>query len=222
MAMLDDVVQPSKRLLEPMERISEVLFALVMVLTFTCSFSVAGAGREEVRSMLIGALGCNLAWGIIDSVFYLMGSFNRSGRGILRLTALRHVTNPAQARQIIAHALPPVLVSALSLSDLEVMRQKLNALTNVPSRPQLTSKDWLSALAVLSTILLTTAPVVAPFAFVSNARLALRLSNGIAILLLFLAGYAFGYHSGHRPIALGFGMVLLGSVMVAVTISLGG
>jgi len=52
-----------------MERISEVLFGLIMVLTYTCSFSVAGAGREEVRSMLIGALGCNLAWGLIDAVF---------------------------------------------------------------------------------------------------------------------------------------------------------
>jgi hypothetical protein len=50
-----------KRRLNPMERISEVLFGLIMVLTLTCSFSIAGAGRAEVRQMLIGALGCNLA-----------------------------------------------------------------------------------------------------------------------------------------------------------------
>ena len=68
--------QSSRRPLEPMERISEVLFGLIMVLTYTCSFSVAGAGREEVRTMLVGALGCNLAWGMIDAVFYLMGSFS--------------------------------------------------------------------------------------------------------------------------------------------------
>ena len=73
----------SRRLLEPMERISEVLFGLIMVLTYTCSFSVAGAGREEVRTMLVGALGCNLAWGMIDAVFYLMNSFSVFGQGIL-------------------------------------------------------------------------------------------------------------------------------------------
>ena len=72
-----------------MERISEVLFGLIMVLTFTCSFSVAGAGHEEVRTMLVGALGCNFAWGIIDAVFYLMGSFSVLGQGILKLRALR-------------------------------------------------------------------------------------------------------------------------------------
>jgi len=54
-----------KRVLEPNERISEVLFGLIMVLTFTGALSVAEAGREDIRVMLIGALGCNLAWGII-------------------------------------------------------------------------------------------------------------------------------------------------------------
>ena len=75
----------SRHPLEPMERISEVLFGLIMVLTYTCSFSVAGAGREEVRTMLVGALGCNLAWGLIDAVFYLMGNFSVLGQGILKV-----------------------------------------------------------------------------------------------------------------------------------------
>ena len=95
--MFADLEHPPRRILEPMERITEVLFALIMVLTFTCSFSVAGAGREEVRTMLIGALGCNLAWGIIDAVFYLMGNFSALGQGILRLRALREASNPAHA-----------------------------------------------------------------------------------------------------------------------------
>src|SRR5580765_6325414 len=144
--MFADSVHPSKRILEPMERITEVLFALIMVLTFTCSFSVAGAGREQVRTMLVGALGCNLAWGIIDAVFYLMGSFNAFGRGILRLKALRQAANPAEAHQIIADALPPVLVSVLSDSDLETMRQKLNTLPKLPRHPKIDEKDRLGAL----------------------------------------------------------------------------
>ena len=53
-----------QRALDPMDRLSEVLFGLIMVLTFTCSLSVAEVGREDVKLMLIGALGCNLAWGL--------------------------------------------------------------------------------------------------------------------------------------------------------------
>ena len=72
MLMPDETIKSSKRVLEPNERISEVLFGLIMVLTFTGSLSVAEADRAEVRTMLIGALGCNLAWGIIDGVLYVM------------------------------------------------------------------------------------------------------------------------------------------------------
>jgi hypothetical protein len=66
--LLESLTNTHERTFDPVERISEVLFALIMVLTFTCSLSVADAGREEVRTMLLGALGCNLAWGIIDAV----------------------------------------------------------------------------------------------------------------------------------------------------------
>ena len=86
--MADDPIKTSKRVLEPHERISEVLFGLIMVLSFTGSLSVAEAGREEIRTMLIGALGCNLAWGIIDGVLYLMGCFAERGRNLMTLHAV--------------------------------------------------------------------------------------------------------------------------------------
>ena len=77
--MSDHAIKSSKRVLDPIDRVSEVLFGLIMVLTFTGSLSVAEAGRDNVRTMLIGALGCNLAWGIIDAVFYLMGCLAEKG-----------------------------------------------------------------------------------------------------------------------------------------------
>ena len=71
--MADGRFGSTKHLLDPIERTSEILFGLIMAMTSTGSLSVAGAGRAEVHTMLRGALGCNLAWGIIDAVFYLMG-----------------------------------------------------------------------------------------------------------------------------------------------------
>ena len=221
-AVIESPRNPPKSLLDPMERISEVLFALIMVLTFTCSFSVAGAGREEVRAMLVGALGCNLAWGIIDAVFYLMGSFSTFGHGIVKLKTLRRTTSSSEAHQIIADALPPVLVSVLSPTDFEFLRAKLNQLPELPPHPRLRKNDWLGAIGVFLIVVLATLPVVIPFAIVADARLALRVSNGIAIVMLFLSGYAFGRHAGHRPLGMGLSMVILGSAMVGITISLGG
>ena len=95
--MSDEPIRSSKRVLEPNERIAEVLFGLIMVLTCTGSLSVAQANRAQVRTMLIGALGCNLAWGIIDGLLYLMGCLSEQGRGIRALRALRKATAPAEA-----------------------------------------------------------------------------------------------------------------------------
>src|SRR5689334_16877333 len=90
-----------KRLLQPNERISEALFGLIMVLTFTGSLSVAEAGRDDVRSMLIGALGCNLAWGIIDAILYLMGCLSEQARGLRALRDLRTSGTPEDTRRVI-------------------------------------------------------------------------------------------------------------------------
>ena len=40
-----------------------MLFGLFMALTFVGAVSAATSRREELRTMFIAALGCNLAWG---------------------------------------------------------------------------------------------------------------------------------------------------------------
>ncbi|UWX04260.1 hypothetical protein H1235_02870 [Pseudoxanthomonas sp. NC8] len=52
----------SRRILEPGERAAEILFGVIMTMTFTGTLSIVDAGREDVRVMFIGALGCNIAW----------------------------------------------------------------------------------------------------------------------------------------------------------------
>ena len=96
----------SDRPLEPVERIAEALFGLIMVLTFTCSISVAESGREDVRTMLVGALDCNLVWGVIDAILYLMACLAERGKGIDTLRAVRRAASPQEGQRILAGALP--------------------------------------------------------------------------------------------------------------------
>ncbi len=220
--MPDDSTKSRKRLLDPMERTSEILFGLIMVLTFTCSFSVADAGRNEVRKMLITALGCNLAWGIIDAVFYLMGCLGEQGHNILALRAVRKTADRAEAHRMIADAMPPALASVLPEVAFEAMREKLNRLPEPPAHPRLAKHNWLAAFGVFLLVFLSTFPVVIPFLFIHEARLALRVSNAVAIAMLFMAGYAFGRYSGFRPGRVALAMVVLGMAMVGITIVFGG
>src|SRR5882672_3421003 len=212
----------SRRVLEPIDRVSEVLFGLIMVLTFTGSLSVAEAGRDDVRTMLIGALGCNLAWGIIDGVLYLMGCLAEKGRGLLAFRAARKATDPKEAQRLIADALPPVIASILQPAELETMSRRLQELPEPPKHARLRQDDWLGAVGVFLLVFLCTFPVVIPFIFLPNAGPALRVSNAIAIVMLFLTGYAFGRMTGRHPWLVGISMVVLGLILVGLTMALGG
>jgi VIT1/CCC1 family predicted Fe2+/Mn2+ transporter len=172
--------------------------------------------------MLFGALGCNLAWGIIDAGVYLLARLNNQGRKILMLRAMRQASDLAAAQRIIADALPPLVASVLPPEQLESIRQKLHQLPEPPWRPTLTKPDWIGALGLCLLSFLSTFPIVIPFIFVSDARLALRVSNGVAIVMLFFCGYVFGYRSGLRPWAAGLSMVAVGGGLVGVAIALGG
>jgi len=217
-----DHLKSSKRVLEPHERVSEVLFGLIMVLTFTGSLSVAEAGRENVRTMLIGALGCNLAWGIIDGVLYLMSCLADKDRKLTMLRAVRKAADSQKAQRYIASALPASVASILKPEELDSIRQRLNQLPELPSRAHLSRSDWTGAVGVFLLVFLSMLPVAVPFMFIGNARLAMRVSNGVAVAMLFIAGFAYGRCIGRSPKLIGIGMVILGVVLVALTIALGG
>jgi hypothetical protein len=205
-----------------MERLSEVLFGLIMVLTFTGALSAAESGQREIRTMLIGALGSNIAWGIIDAIFYLMNSLGQRGHGILVLRRLRETTDPATANSLIADELPPVLVSVLRTGDLETLRERLATLPEPPKRIPFYKDDFRGAIGVFVFVFLTIFPVAIPFMLMSDPVRALRVSNAIAIVLLFIGGYRLAKYSGANPWRLGLIMVCVGAALVAMTVALGG
>ncbi len=215
-------VKSFKRVLEPMERISETLFALIMALGFTLTLGVVTADQAKVQTMLFGALGCNLAWGIIDAGVYLLARLNDQGRKILMLRAMREASDLETAQRIMAGALPPLLASVLLPEQLELMRQKLRDLPEPPWRPRLARRDWVGALGLCLLSFLSTFPIVIPFIFIGEARLALRVSNAVAIVMLCFCGYVFGYRSGLRPWMTALAMVAVGGALVGVAIALGG
>jgi VIT family len=212
----------TRRLLDRYTFVAEVLFGLIMVLTFTGSLSVADAGRDDVRAMLIGALGCNLAWGVIDGIFYLMECVSEQGQGIRSLSALRKARSPGKARQVIADSLPPMVADTLTAAEFENIHQRLLKQPAPPSRPKLGKSEWLGALAVFFWVFVTTFPVAIPFIFMDSLGRAMRVSNAIAIVLLFVTGYAFGRIAEFRPWLTGIVMVICGGLVVAATIALGG
>jgi hypothetical protein len=211
-----------ERILDPVSRVSEILFGLIMALTFTCTLSAAEAGREEVRTLLFGAIGCNIAWGLVDAVMYLMNALTGRGRELVTVRAIRAAGSPEQAHGIIRDVLPPVMTAILTGGDLERIRRGALDLTSLPASPRLNRQDWLGAVGVFLLVFLSTFPVVIPFTLFGDVSVAMRASNAVAIALLFASGYTLARYGGFHPWRTGLSMVVLGIVLVAITIALGG
>ncbi|HKX57674.1 MAG TPA: hypothetical protein VJN01_16300, partial [Xanthomonadales bacterium] len=89
-------------------------------------------------------------------------------------------------------------------------------------KAKLEGKDFLGGVAVFMLVFLSTFPVAVPFILMESVKPAMRVSNAVAIALLFIAGYAYGRIIGRKPLLVGIGMVILGSSLVAMAIPLGG
>lgn len=210
------------RILDPIDRISEVLFGLFMVLTFTGTLSVATAGRDDVRTMLIAAIGCNTAWGFVDAVMYVLRTLVERSRRATLLAAVRTGAPPEQAQRAIADHIGP-LSAGLEPAALEGLRRWLTALPpHATPRATLTARDLKGALAVFLLVFASTFPVVLPFLFTSDLKLAMRLSAAIAIVMMFACGHTWGRYAGVKPWPAGLALVLLGVAIELVVIALGG
>lgn len=210
-----------KHLLDPIERSSEVLFGLIMVLTFTGSLRASGLDHDSVNRMLAGALGCNLAWGIIDAVMYLIAALSQRRHNLVLVREIQNA-NPERGRALINDAMSEDLAAVLTDAEVESVRARLLQLPQRHTRAHLRGSDYLAAAGVFLLVFLATLPVVLPFVFMRDPQHALRISHLIAVIMLFVTGCTYGKFAGDRPWRIGLVMVVIGLGMVALTIALGG
>ena len=220
----DHLPVPTKRepVLSPVDRVSEMLFGLFMALTFVGAVSVTEAGRDDIRAMLAAALGCNLAWGLVAAVMYLVRTVADRGRLITLGRSVRSAPDAAAGQALIKNSLSKVAAGLLSEKEIEAVRGRILALTSVPERPTLKSDDFVAALAVFLLVVASTFPVVLPFVFFEDVGTAKALSRAIALVMLFLGGLALGRYAGYGSWKAGIMMTALGAAVVAAVMALGG
>ncbi len=217
-----DDPRKAKRLLDPVERISEILFGLIMALTFTCTLSVAESNQEDVRTMLVSAIGCNIAWGLVDAVMYILSVLAYRGHGSTILRFIANSKDPEKSREYIGEALPPLITSVLSEEQLEDIRKGLLTLPADKTKFKLVWADFKTAIGIFLLVFLSTLPVAIPFMFIHEPILALRVSNLIAVVLMFMCGWFMAGFGGYNKLSMALCLTLLGVILVGLTILLGG
>ena len=213
------------RYLDPSESLLEILFGLIMALTMTAGARLVTDPATLNAGELIAALaGCNVAWGFIDAVFYLVGSmFNRNRRLVLvrRLQATR---DEGEAIALIQDEFGLQREPRMRDEDRAVFyRSMLEMLRHADTRrASLTAGEFAAAAIIFVLVSLTAVPGLIPLAVMSDLGMALRLANGLQVVLLFYVGYKWSHYSGSNPWR-GAAMIgVMGIVLVLIAVALGG
>ncbi|WP_028218965.1 hypothetical protein [Paraburkholderia oxyphila] len=209
-----------ERLLEPVDRISEILFGLIMAVTIVGSQSITSPGQNFARAVTHAALGCNLAWGLVDAVMYLLRTATERTRNC-NLAKQIVSADPRAACRLIAEALPPHVANITGSTELEGMRQRLMVL---PARKRgLAPRDYLEATGIFLLVVVATFPVVLPFLLTDDLAAAKHGSRAIALVMLFIAGIGLARYAGYRrPFVTGLAMAAIGAILIGAVVALGG
>jgi hypothetical protein len=221
------------RLLDPISRLVECIYSVLIVLTFTLAARAIHSyeGPVDVDDwqvalrLFVAAAGCAVAWGLIDSAMYVLTcAFERGkDRRLYQLT----ISAPSEEEGV------AVLADELddefdALAD-EAERRKIYATLysrlrmTPPPRAGFKKEDFAGGLGVFLVAVGAAIPVLLPLLLVpGSVSLRVRASNLVAFAMLFLMGYRWGQYAGGKPFLYGLILLALSVAMMLVAIPLGG
>jgi VIT1/CCC1 family predicted Fe2+/Mn2+ transporter len=213
------------RHLDPVDSLGEMIFGLIMVLTFTLGASLLSPGEPiDGGEILIAAIGCNLAWGIIDAFLYVLGCLYERRRLANLIAQVRSSADDSKSLAAIRSEMENELSQLADPSARENLYSSIVAAARAGAMEDLgLTRDDVRAAAVVFLIVLSTAiPAALPFLAIDDGYTALRASNLLLIAALFVVGHQWGKHVGVRPLQAGLLIMGIGVVLVLIAIPLGG
>lgn len=213
------------RYLDPAESLAEVLFGLIMVLTCTLGAGVIGStDQAQARALLLAAVGCNVAWGVIDAALYVMGNLFVRSHKVRLMRAIQAARDEAAALAIVEQYFESRIEGFGRRQDRDRLYRDVHGIIAraEPGHGRVTLDDLRGALVVFLLVVGTALPAAIPFVVIADPSLALRTSNLVLVALLFVVGFHWARFIGANAWRTGLVMLLSGLVLVGVALALGG
>jgi VIT1/CCC1 family predicted Fe2+/Mn2+ transporter len=214
------------RYLDPASSLGEIMFGLIMTLTFTLGAGIImeEEGREGAHELLIALVGCNIAWGVIDAAMYLVNELFARGKRRRIAHAVQSAVDEHGGVAVVADELDQYFEDVADEKERHALYSRVAAKVRTaeikPNR--LTKADFMGAFWSFWLVVISSAPAAIPFLIVDDARLALRWSNGILLALLFIVGFNWARYTLGRPWVAGLIFLSGGIGLVLMAIALGG
>jgi hypothetical protein len=214
------------RYLDPGETLGEVLGGFIMALTFTLGARLLTAdGQVEAHDLVVAIIGCNIAWGAIDATLFVLNNLFYRSRHVRFFRTLKDMRSEAEALAAVEEEFglddEPLAVHPEDRARLYRSFLALSARAT-PARKGLRRQDMVAAIIVFALVSATAVPGVIPLLLLADSNLALNVSNGVLILLLFVVGYWWGRYTDAPSWRVGLTAMLIGVFMVLVAVALGG
>ena len=214
------------RWLDPTSSLGEVMFGLIMTLTFTLGAGIIidEEGREGAKELLIALIGCNIAWGVIDGALYLVGQMFDRGRMRRLGQAVRSAPDEATGAGLISDELEEIVEGVMKPEERKALYARIasNVRSKPPGENKVTKADFMGAWVSFWLVVLSSLPAAIPFLIWDDARFALRVSNGILLAFLFITGSLWARKTLGKPWLVGLTFLVIGFALVWMAIQLGG
>jgi len=213
-----------ERYLDPTDRLDELLFGLIMVLSITLAVGLATDESGSNLQVALTILGCNLAWGLIDGGMYIVTQLYDRSRKAWLIQRLRATNDEVEQIATVASVLDDHLVALTSADERNALYSTISRRLRGRSaeRTRVAAEDVYGALAGVWLVVLASIPAVIPFLVLSDRLVAARLSIALVLVALFIVGYGFAGTINANRWAVGGATTMFGIAMVIIVILLGG
>jgi VIT1/CCC1 family predicted Fe2+/Mn2+ transporter len=214
------------RYLEPGEQLGQVLFGLMMALIITLGAgSILSDGDDEsTREILLGVLGGNFAWGVIQGWMYVIDCIYERSRVARVIRTIKESDNSERALALLQDELDDQMEPVTSAEGRTHLYADVYASAKNNGLPWHGVKrhDLYGAMVVFVLVMVGIAPAAAALLLIDNRWVAVRVANLLSVIALFLTGFRWASLTNTNRWKAGFGIMLGGGVMVAIAEVLGG
>jgi len=203
---------------------SEPMFGVIMVVCFTSLLrAYPGVAEQILGTILLSALFCCIAWGLVDGIFYAWEAHYELDKK-KKIQAIARSEGGEKARDLVEDNLGDTLVDLLDEGDKEQIYQIVQKKAPGIDLGKVSLRDdVMTILIAFGLVVGSSIIVMIPFLIIGDVMKALVVSNTTGIVLLFFMGYwreeepAVG-----RKLITGAVTAFVALIITLVTIALGG
>lgn len=214
-----------ENLIDPIDRLTESVFSILILLTFTMTSWIIGLSgssehsldSENIVDLAIAALVTIIAYGVIDGVIYVLLTMFGRGESHRLLQGVQAADSELEAVDVIADNLDYMLEPITGEPERrQLYRHILVQLRNSqPREIGLKREDITAGLTHVLVAVLVIIPSLLPLVFMrQDPERAILVSNFISLFLLFFVGYRWGKYTGANPWKTG--LIILSVIIVLV------